>query len=135
MFVDMLPGQREILFRNVTFHPCEHPDTGAGDRGVGQEGMRIALDLGECLVELPGRNAIDVDHDESGITGDVCGGPSACERDRGDEGWLVLFDSVFFCLQLREKQIVAILFRLVQAGRLSVGTVQFALYEVRRSIH
>ena len=126
MFVDMLPGQREILFCNATIHPCEHPDTGAGDRGVGQEGMRIVLDTGKCLGELPGRNAIDVDHDESGIADGVFGGTSACERDRGDEGRLVLFDSVFFCLQLGEKLIVAVLFRLVQAG--DCLSVQFSLH-------
>ena len=116
MFVDMFPGKWKILLSDGLFHPDKHPNTGTGDRSVGQEGMRIAFDPVECLDKLSGRNAVDVNHNESGITRDVCGGTSANERGRCDEGGLVLFDPFFFNLQLLEKLLVTILFRLQQAG-------------------
>ena len=79
ILIDTLPGKRKIQFRDGIFHPSEYPDAETGDSGVGEEGMRIGFDTDECLGELPGWDAINVDHDESGIAGDVCGSTSACE--------------------------------------------------------
>ena len=92
---------------------------------MGEEGMRIGFDPDKYFGELPGWDVIDVDHDEPGITGNVCGGTSACERDRSDKGRLGLFDLFFFCFQLREKQIIVLLFRLVQTG--NCLPIQFGL--------
>lgn len=130
IFIDSLPGKQEIMLCGRIFHPDEYPDTDTGDCGMGEEGMRIGFDPDKYFGELPGWDVIDVDHDEPGITGNVCGGTSACERDRSDKGRLGLFDLFFFCFQLREKQIIVVLFRLVQTG--NCLPIQFGLRFMKR---
>lgn len=114
MLVDGLPGKREMLFRDGLFHAGEYPDSGAGDCGMHQEGMRVLLDKAERLGKPFGRDVIDVDHDESGVAGDVCGSAPTVKRDGSGKGGLVLFDPVFILLQFLEKLVVVGLFRLAQ---------------------
>lgn len=116
MGVDLLPGKREELLRDGLFHAGEYPDAGTGDGGMRQEGVRVFPDKAERLGKLSGRDAVDIDHDESGVAGDVGGGTSAVERDGGGKGGLVLLDPFLLLLQFLEEQGVAGLFRLLQGG-------------------